>query len=162
MDIDDLKGRKVITIDEGEKMGQVSDALLDLSTRRLVSLLVTSGGLFGGSRHTLDRDGIHRIGPDAIMVQHSDTLREGDKVPDGLIRMSDLRKRTILTESGRELGHVVDLQLSDDYTIIDIVMSSGSGPLRLFGSTTTIPVEDVVAFGDVITVRDALFGEPGG
>lgn len=162
MNIGEMKGRPVITIDEGERMGQVSDAVLDLAARRLVSLLVSTGGLIGGSRHTLDVGAIHRIGPDAIMVQRRSELRDGEDVPEGLVRLSELRGRAIVTEAGQELGHVAGILIDDLYAITDVDMASGSGPLGIFASTTAVPVGDVLAFGDVVTVRDAPPGGTGG
>lgn len=159
MNTDELKGRPVITIEGGEKMGQVSDAVFDLGQRRLVALLVSSGGLIGGSKHTIEVGAIHRIGPDAITVQSRGKLREGEHVPDGFVRLSDLRKRAVITESGQELGALADLHLSDDYAVTEVEMSTGSGLLGMFGSAKTFAVAMVVAFGDVITVKDELLSE---
>jgi sporulation protein YlmC with PRC-barrel domain len=159
MNLDELRGRPVITIDGGERMGTVSDGVVDVGQRKLVSLLVTAGGLLGGSRHTLRTESIHRIGPDAIMVQNRASLQEGENVPESLVRGSDMRKRSVITESGRELGFVADLHLSDDYAFSDVEMSTNGGLLGIFGSTTKFPVSEVVAFGDVVTVRDSLVRE---
>lgn len=161
MNLDDLKGRPVITIDGGERMGQITDAVLDLGQRKLVALLVTSGGLFGGNRYTLPTGSIHRIGPDAVMVRNRGSLHEGDNLPDNRTRVSDVRKRSVVTESGREVGYVAGLHVDDEYALSEVEMTAGAGLLGIFGNTTAFPVSDVVAFGDVVTVKDSLLQEQG-
>ncbi len=157
MNFDDIKGRAVITIDEGERVGSIADAVLDFGQRRVIAFTVTSGGIIGGSKHTLDIAAIHKVGPDAITVLQSTALREGDDVADGLTRLSDLRQRNIITESGQEIGRVSDVQLDEaTYDVLALETKSGSRLLPMVGNRGTVPVSEVVSFGgDVVTVRDS-------
>lgn len=166
MNFEDIKGRAVITIEEGERIGSIHDAVYDLEARQLLSFIVASGGLIGGSKHIVDVGSIHVIGPDAVTVQRSQDLRSGDDVPEPLARLSDLRRRNVITEGGHEIGRVSDLQIDDTtHELIALETRSGSRLLPMVGNRTAIPVSEVVSFGgDVVTVRDTAVPalDPGG
>ena len=154
MNLEELQGRTVIVIENGQNMGQVVDAALDLAGHRLVALLVASGGLIGSTRHSLEVGRIFRIGRDAVMVQALADIADGHELAPGNTRMSELRRRGVVTESGENAGSLRDLEVSDDYRITGIEVATMGRLLGVFGSTTAVPIEQVRAFGELIVVKD--------
>ncbi|HWO94184.1 MAG TPA: PRC-barrel domain-containing protein [Dehalococcoidia bacterium] len=154
MNFEDLKNQTVISIDEGERMGKVTDGVIDLDKKQLVALLLGSGGIIGSKNYTLPVDAIRTVGRDAVTVQSRSMLREGEDVLDGQVRVSDLARRTVISEGGDEIGRISDVELDTSYHVTRFHISTGSRLLSMFGSTAMIDAGQVVAFGEVITVKD--------
>lgn len=107
----EFKDKPVIGIAEGAKVGSVHDLLLDSSGLQVAGFLVGGGGLLGGKRQAVTYDAVRGIGPDAVMVEGRDAVREiGDEGPLGEAqRQGDLHQE-VMTESGVHLGTVDDLE----------------------------------------------------
>ncbi len=108
----DLIGRPVVTLD-GDQVGEVKDVLLGLRSAALVGFTLRNTGFLGGPRHeAVPWESVHAIGADALMIP------AGAVVPDDAVGTSgdgnthvavDL---PVVTESGDELGRIVDVVLS--------------------------------------------------
>lgn len=71
--ISDLRQRDVININDGKRLGLVSDVDVDPETGRIIALIVPGPGRFlgflgGASDYVIFWDRIVRIGPDVILV----------------------------------------------------------------------------------------------
>ena len=71
--LDQLKEREVINVCDGRRLGNVSDAQLDLDTGRLTALIVPGEcnflGISKGDDILIPWGCIERIGPDIILVR---------------------------------------------------------------------------------------------
>ncbi len=80
LSLQELRYREVINTRTGERLGYVSDVLLDTATGRIVALLVPGKprllGIFGREDdYMLPWTGISRLGEDIILVDGSEPLK---------------------------------------------------------------------------------------
>jgi len=68
----ELRGRPIVASDVGEKVGTVSDVLIDEQSGRVAGLVV-GGGLFGGER-VLPFEEIQTMGRDAVVVRSRESV----------------------------------------------------------------------------------------
>ena len=108
---EELKDRPVVAINEGARLGEIQDVLLDESYLQLGALVISGGGLFGGRKQAIPYSAVHGIGPDAVMISGRDAVRP---VEDGgalaaMHRLGDL-KQAVLSEGGVHLGRVAGVE----------------------------------------------------
>ena len=85
----ELQGRAIVAADAGEKVGSVSDVLIDERSGRIAALVVGGGGLFGKER-VLPYEEIQVMGPDAIVVKSQQSV----------VDARTWRERTATSDSG--------------------------------------------------------------
>jgi len=80
----DLRQRDVVNINDGKRLGTVSDVDVDPESGRIVALIVPGTGKFmgffgGANDYVITWDRIVRIGPDVILVDWEDRERGGGR-----------------------------------------------------------------------------------
>ena len=70
--VSDLIGKSVVSADTGERLGTVSDILLDESDHRLVGLIVQRGLM--KSEHVLPSAAVQTYGRDAVVSRNAQDL----------------------------------------------------------------------------------------
>lgn len=132
MDVSKLLGMPLVSIEDARKLGDVSEAVLDLTAHRLAGLK-GEAGLFGKERFVPAAE-IVRFGPDAITVQRqgypsaipvalgaprqSERACSAPRAGPTLVDLSELKRVRVLTEGGKLLGTLADADL--DPTSLDI------------------------------------------
>src|SRR3712207_977122 len=93
-----VSGIPVVSISAGERVGSISELLLDLDEKRVAAFALGSSGLTGGIMSTetpapqfLPADKVRAIGPDAMTVQDASVIREAGP-GDSMIPLSELTK----------------------------------------------------------------------
>ena len=72
MNLSDLQNKDIINIDDGKKIGNIIDAIFNLSTGNIEKLIIEpSKGLFSFKSNFLEIDfkSIKKIGEDVILVE---------------------------------------------------------------------------------------------
>jgi uncharacterized protein YrrD len=111
MRMEELKGKPVISVASGTKLGSVHDFLLDDSYLQVAALVIGGGGLLGGHKQAVAYSAIHGIGPDAVMVNGLDAVQEvGGSGPLGPTHLLDEAQTQVMSESGVILGRVLEMQ----------------------------------------------------
>src|SRR4051812_3404017 len=107
----ELRGRAMVDLDAAEKLGEVSDILLDLEGRRLGGLVVSLSTSFIASRHPyfLPCTAIYAIGPDAVPTRRYESTATDASELAALPRLSQLLGRKIINHSGALLGTLADV-----------------------------------------------------
>jgi sporulation protein YlmC with PRC-barrel domain len=155
-----LTGREVIAIDSGRKLGHIERILFDPATMRIDSLVVHSD-----SRSMLEEStpmqqipvsAIRRVGEDVVMVEHDDALQpiqEGGATAGNLIAFDQIENEAVLTESGKKIGEVADIEFDDrTLELQSIQLSRG-----LFSRNSSLAVSEIISVGeDAIVVRDTV------
>ena len=80
--VSDLRQRDVVNINDGKRLGLVSDVEVDPETGRIMALIVPGSGKFfgffgGASDYVIHWERIVRIGPDVILVDWSTERERG-------------------------------------------------------------------------------------
>ena len=112
--LDEMMGKSLVSTATGERIGTVSDGLLDAAGTRLLALVVGKGIL--AAEHVLPLTDVHVVGPDAVLVrtgEHLLTASEWRKSDVAATRCSALKGRRVVTEDGHLLGQVSGLGVDE-------------------------------------------------
>jgi len=71
--VSELMGKTVVSADSGQRLGTVSDVLLDEADHHLVGLVVRRGGLMK-SEHVLPSAAVQTFGRDTVVSRTADDL----------------------------------------------------------------------------------------
>lgn len=112
--ISEVVGKAIISTASGDKLGTVSDGLMDNESNALVALVI-SGGVFG-KEHVLPYADVQTVGGDAILARGATGVLTGKEWRgDGrdTTRSSALKGRAVVTTAGEKIGVVADLMVDD-------------------------------------------------
>jgi uncharacterized protein YrrD len=156
VDIQALKGQAVVAVQDGQRLGEVSDVLLSPVERRVVRLQVRSGGLFGRRVMQVEMEAITSIGPDAVMVPSRDSVRvESEPASGELLRLRELTRLRVVSDQGRLLGTVSGATLETPSGRLQSVEVVPAGLSGILGRRRSIPIDRVVSIGrDVVVVPE--------
>ena len=122
-----LVGRAVIDMEAAERLGKITEIIVQRDGERVAGFIVVHGETIvgsGGKRRMIPASAVYSIGPDAMTVRGSSMqeLAELDNLP----RMSDIIGHKMITQSGRLLGVIGDMLINRaDGTIVGFVVGEG-------------------------------------
>lgn len=152
--VSEVIGKTVVSADTGDRLGSVSDALIDEG--RVVALVV-GGGLLA-KEHVLPFRDIQTLGGDAVLARTSAGMlgaREWRKSGPETARLSALRGKAVVTTAGRRLGEVSDLAV-DEQTGAFEVLEVTSGGLRSRRSRLRASSQIRIGTDAVVVPEDAI------
>jgi uncharacterized protein YrrD len=131
--VSELIGKPVISVETGDKLGTVADALLADGDVRLVALVI-GGGLLG-TEHVLPFRDVQTLGGDTILARSQAGVVGAREWHEGGVRTtrsSALKGRPVVTAAGHRLGEVSDFVVDDQTGAFDAleVATSDFGGLR--------------------------------
>jgi uncharacterized protein YrrD len=153
--ISELIGKAIVSADSGQRLGRVSDVLLDADARSALGLVVSDGVLSG--EQVLPLAEVQTLGTDAVVARsasHVVAAREWRQRDVAAIRSSAVKHKPVLTGRGRALGEVHDVLLDDDGRVLGFeLVSSSMGGLR--HQYSTVPYASGLTVGaDAVVVPD--------
>jgi uncharacterized protein YrrD len=154
MRMEELKGKPVMSVSSGTKLGSVHDFLLDDSYLQIAALVIGGGGLLGGHKQAVAYSAIHGIGPDAVMVNGLDAVQEvGGSGPLGPTHVLDEAQTQVMSESGMILGRVLELEFepqTGSVTGLCFAVRGGKGPEA--SRTHAVAREDIISMTATIAI----------
>jgi uncharacterized protein YrrD len=160
--LSELVGKPVVSADTGQKLGNVSDVLVD-DTQLQLTGLVLGGGMLGKD-HVAPFHDIQTLGADVVIVRTASSVMDGRQWREtgtGAIRASSLNGKPVVTASGHRVGAVSDVVVNDAGAFDGIeVGTSAMGGLRTKRSVVR-PSAQLKIGPDVIVIPDDSPG-PGG
>ena len=107
-DIGAVIGRPVLSVDSANKLGHVHDLVVDPLKGQLAGLSIQR---LDESYALVDNHEIHSIGPDAIMVDHDESLISPDQSSIKVLPQakSELIGVKVITEGGQLMGKIANL-----------------------------------------------------
>jgi uncharacterized protein YrrD len=156
--VSDVIGRAVVSSEGGERIGQVSDVLLDPASHCAVGL-VLAGGMFR-SEHVLPYGHVQTLGRDAVIARGVDGLLDPDawrRQATGALRSSTLTHKRVLTTAGRHLGEIDDVYVNDQTGAIEGYDVRASTLGGLSHKRSRLPQADGITIGtDAVLVPEEL------
>jgi uncharacterized protein YrrD len=150
----EVVGKAIISADSGDKLGTVSDGLMDNESNALVALVI-SGGVFG-KEHVLPYAEVQTVGGDAILARGATGVLTGKEWRgDGrdTTRSSALKGRAVVTTAGQKIGVVADLMVDDRTGRLESLEVSSSDFAGLLARRSLLPgVADVRIGHDAVIV----------
>jgi uncharacterized protein YrrD len=147
--LSELRGRAVISINEGARLGNVKDAALHPGDRQVEGFVLETEG----QNAYLPFGNISQIGPDAIMVQDKTATKPATDA-EALYTLSELSRLDVMNTLGKKLGAVSDFEFDlPSGALLSIELKEG-GVFGLGAQKSTVPAANVRSFGeDVITIE---------
>lgn len=160
----ELIGKPIVSADRGEKVGTVSDVLLQPDEGRLAALVVHTGIL--RSERVLPYEEVKVLGRDAVVARSREAVIDPAGWEQRHVharRSSRLSHQRVITQTGREVGTIADVyvdEASGRVDAYDVATPVFAGLVhrhaRLPHSTDLAVGEDAVVVPD--SVGDALNG----
>ena len=129
-----LIGKPVYSVDQGQRLGKVSDAYFDPDFQQLTAIVLASDdGLVGKAWQRLTKarderlvttDKVHVFGVDALLLPSADVLVKaagGQSLPDH-IQWGSIRGRMLMGQD-MKLATVGDVQVDDSLNVVGITLS---------------------------------------
>ncbi|MGB6162964.1 MAG: PRC-barrel domain-containing protein [Pseudonocardiaceae bacterium] len=143
----ELTGRTVVTLG-GELVAEIKDIVFERAGGRIAGFTLRNPGLFSRSRKdSLPWSGVHGVGRDAVMISDETVLIAAKELASRKqARKADVLEDRVLTDTGRDLGRVVDVVLHSG-TSLDVVgyEVQASEALGTAGRRVFIPLPDTMA-----------------
>ena len=97
----------------GQRLGEISDVLLDISAREIVGLAITTGNFVRQKRY-VHRANIMELSGRGAIVTDQQALQEEQPAGLGLHGTETALGRTVVTTGGDGLGSVRDILIQED------------------------------------------------
>ncbi|MFN3335899.1 MAG: PRC-barrel domain-containing protein [Thermomicrobium sp.] len=160
MELRALRGLAVIAVESGERLGEVSDALIDPQERRVAVLRVRRGGRFRGDLSDVSFAELQSIGRDAVMLPHREVLRPASEGERNTLRIDEFVGLRVVTERGEAQGTVDDAEFDPVSGALTVVVIAPPGIGGLLGRRRTVPIEQVRTIGrDAVVLHEIGSGE---
>jgi len=155
MNAADIRGRAVISIPTGGRLGRVDEVLFDHDSLRLAAFRVTAEG-----QHALiPFSQVESLGSGAVMVPGEDVaqwITTAAIAAEGLVSFDALKHYKVVDAAGTFLGTPKAVELEPADGRLQALEIHKGGVLGLGGETTTVSGGDIASVGaDVIVVRIA-------
>ncbi len=142
-------GRKIVSLDGGERVDTVRDLIFDEQGNRVLALLVDEGGWFHAAR-VIPFDSVRSIGEDAVMIASAADVvsaRDHATLAAAMESKSGLAGLNLLTSDGKDLGRIADVFF--DETSGQVVGYEATGGLfsDLSSGRTFVPAPESVTIG---------------
>ena len=153
-----LKGKAILTINEGEKLGQVEDILIDRNTMQVAAIVMSQGVLLNKERKYLPAAEVATWGRDAVLVKTRSAFRPETDLPERESWISagqKLKGLAIVSTSGNRVGQIDDLLVNPEGRIVAYRISEGifGGRGRELSADTTKSIGADAVIVDMETVN---------
>lgn len=142
----ELTGRPVVTLG-GEFEAEIKDVVFESDGGRIAGFTLRNQGLFSRARKdALPWEAVHGVGRDAVMIRDvAQLVPVADLAPRKAARRSNVLEDRVLTDSGRDLGTVVDVVLQGGAGLDVVGYEVEAGEALGTGRRVFIPLPDTVS-----------------
>ncbi len=154
MDANTLKGRAVVSLIEGIKLGTVAQPLFDFQLTHLVALTMD-----GDEGTTFLPFGLVRgIGADAVTVASHEVVQDGATGP--LIELEQVLHLKVVDEGGTFVGAIAHMEIDPESGAVMRIATHKGGLLGVGGTTIPIDPATILGIGPEMLTLDAAVGVP--
>jgi uncharacterized protein YrrD len=152
----EIIGKPVVSAESGDRLGSVSDGLIELGGLN-VAALVLRGGLLATER-VLRFGGVQTLGGDTVLARAGAAIETPDEWHRSAIRTvraSDLTGKPVVTAGGQRLGEISDLIVNDRTGSFDGIEVSARHLAGLHKKRMPLPITRDTRIGaDAVIVPD--------
>ncbi len=145
-----LHNKAVISLEDGRKLGHVSDLFIDPTTLSLSAFLIQGDA----GQSVLPREQALSIGEDAVTVHNVSATQSGANSLPGVRLFSELHGHKVVDSAGTLIGELDDIEMDPGTGAISTVIVRSGGVFGLGVHIHRLPISDVCSFGpELITVN---------
>lgn len=155
MKAEELHGKSIVSMADGERLGIVEDIFIDPAMRKIT--MVTLNGLKG--RAAADFADFQTIGPDAITVLDRSAMHQNSSMyaTEPLLTLHQLHGLDAVTGAGETLGKVHFIEFDPQSGAITEIEATAPGFAGFGHKVLHIPADAIVSLDDAVrTNLDAL------
>lgn len=157
----DIVGKTIISAQTGDKLGSVSDGLIDAAQNRLVGLVI-GGGLLG-KEHVLPYADVQTIGGDTVLARVGSGVVSGKQWRGSeadSTRSSRLKGKPVVTAAGHKVGVVGDVLIDELTGRVDTLEVTTPDFGGLVSKSSMLPRGAEIRIGpDAVVVPDGAADE---
>ena len=137
-EISSLLNSEVISIQEGRRLGAITQVVVDLAAGKLVGLILGKGAAEKG----VAAKDIKTLGPDVVMVEVSTLAKRLSELPDLMAGRRDPTRapQQVVTDTGQRLGRLGRIFLDSATLVVTQFEISGGAWRDLTEGVLTLPV----------------------
>lgn len=155
--VSDIVGKPIISAESGEKLGKVSDVLVDREGSRVVGVVMRKGLL--ASERVLPYGDVQALGDDAVVARSERGVIGPQEWNDRGVesaRSSTLLDKRVLTSGGHRIGAVKDVHLDEETGMVQGYEVAAPAYAGLVQRRAVLPRTGDITIGrDVVLVSDA-------
>lgn len=146
----EIKGKAVVSIHEGSKLGQIDEILVNVERMRVTALHMKSKG----DAVIIPFDKVRTVGSDAVTVQDATAAQRGAPDAADLAGLSQLTRLKVVDEDGTFLGVVKSVEIDPHTGSITELQAQKGGVLGIGRSVRTIDAGEVTSVGhDLLVIQ---------
>ena len=152
--VNELKGKTILSVNDGAKIGSVDDVLIDPNSLRIAALTVTSGGVFDRETNYVPASDVNKWGKDAVLVEGREVFRTEADITDRerwISAGNKLNGLTMVDSHGTRLGRIEDVLIDESGKIVSYRISDS----MMGGSSRDIPAGNTKAMGEDVVIVEA-------
>jgi sporulation protein YlmC with PRC-barrel domain len=160
--LQDFRGKSIVSIDNGQRIGQVEDIMVDPNSLALSAIITSQGTFLRQEIRGILVEDVQVWGIDAVLVRRSDVILAKEQLTgfDNFISANDqIRGRDVISTSGERVGELSDLLVSNDGRIQGYELgrvNAGLADKARDRNNLRLPVSTVASLGkDVLVVEMA-------
>lgn len=151
-----LNGKAVVSITNGEKIGAVSDVMIDGESLQIAALVTSKGSLLHREFEAIPASAVMVWGKDVILVSGKDVIMHQEDLPDRekWITVSDrIQGRYVVSTDGTRIGQLNDVVIDPQGRIVayDLSQVYVEGQLA---ESKRIPVSSTHSLGKDVLIVD--------
>ena len=142
-------GRKIVTLDGGERVDSVRDLIFDEQGNRVLALLVDEGGWFHAAR-VIPFSSVRSVGEDAVMINSTEDVvsaRDDATIAAAMESKSGLAGLNLLTTDGKDLGRIADVFFDEASGQVIGYEATGGLFSDMSSGRTFVPAPESVTIG---------------
>lgn len=142
MNVSELLGRSVLDLSTATTVGNIDDVVVDASSRRIAGFRLSKTS---GPSKWLAWDDVKAVGADAVTIERQEQVGDESAGLGRGVRADKVIGGRLLTDEGRELGALADIEIdADSGAVTSLILSTGRlepDALLAIGSFATVVQE---------------------
>lgn len=164
--LQDLRGRAVINIENGEHIGTFDDIRIAPDSKTPLGIVTYKGGLFNRDVRTVPADSVQVWGKDVILVRGDTTAGRLGDAERWISALDNIRGHTVVSTDGMRVGQVNDVLIDDQGQLAGLELGQVfvTGPLansRLLLAEAIRTLGKDVIIADLAGISAAAPADPG-
>ena len=160
--LDEFRGKSIISISDGQRIGKVEDVLIDPGNMKIEGIITSRGGFLRPDVRAIKAQDVEVWGQDAVLVNHPDVIRKKDEITglENCLSVSEhIPGRDVITLDGQRIGELKDLLVTVKGELTGYEVSRVRSELAdLFEGNKqrflALPVTTIHSFGKDVLVID--------
>lgn len=162
MQLDEFRGKSIISTSDGQRIGKVEDILIDPGNMKIEGIVTSRGGFMRPDVRAIKASDVEVWGQDVVLVTSPDVILRREEISgleNCLSATEQIQGRDVITLDGQRIGELRDLFIDNKGNMAGYEVSKVRSDLAdLFGGNRrrsyALPVASIHSFGKDVLIVD--------